>query len=69
MTIHDILVNCGSVSAETPITIRELSRIKEVCLFKDLEPKYEMLQIKFFTVGNWYTNKNYINVIPFVFYI
>ena len=53
MTIHDILVNCGSVSAETPITIRELSRIKEVCLFKDLEPKYEMLQIKFFTVGNW----------------
>lgn len=69
MTIHDILVNCGSVSAETPITIRELSRIKKVCSFKDLEPKDEMLPIKFFTVGHWYTNKDYVNVIPFVFYV
>lgn len=69
MTIHDILVNCGSVSAETPITIRELSRIKKVCSFKDLEPKDEMLPIKFFTVGYWYTNKDYVNVIPFVFYV
>lgn len=69
MTIHDILCNCGSVSAETPITIRELARIKKVCSFKDLEPEDEMLPIKFFTVGNWYTNKDYVNVTPFVFYV
>ncbi len=51
MTIHDILVNCGSVQSDTLITIVDdtFSVIRQ-CFFKNLEPKYGSLHFNFFTV-------------------
>ena len=52
MTIHDILVNCGSVESDTLITIASESfLVKRQCFFKNLETKYEKLHFKYFTVG------------------
>ena len=36
MTINDILLNCGSVHAETTIYIIESGTIKKICQFKNL---------------------------------
>lgn len=52
MTIHDILVNCGSVQSDTLITIvSETFLIKRLCFFKNLETKYETLHFKYFKVS------------------
>ena len=52
MTIHDILVNCGSVQSDTLIIIvSETLSVERKFLFKNLETKYETLHFKFFTVG------------------
>lgn len=52
MTIHDILVNCGSVQSDTLITIvNVIGPVKRQCFFKYLEPKYEILHFNYFTVG------------------
>ena len=52
MTIHDILINCGSVKSDTLITIvSETFLVKRQCFFKNLETKYETLNFKYFTVG------------------
>ena len=52
MTIHDILVNCGSVQSDTLITIvSETFLVKRQCFFKNLETKYETLHFKYFTVS------------------
>ena len=52
MTIHDILVNCGSVKSDTLITIvSETFLVKRQCFFMNLETKYETLHFKYFTVG------------------
>lgn len=53
MTIHDILVNCGSVQSDTLITIISISdlSVQRQCFFKNLEPKYEILHFNYFTVG------------------
>lgn len=66
MTIHDILCNCGSVHAETAIFILEAGTIKRVCQFKDLEPRYGMLPIKFFTISPLYMDTN---LLVFKFYV
>lgn len=51
MTIHDILVNCGSVQSDTLITIAtEKFLVKRQCFFENLESKYETLHFKYFTV-------------------
>lgn len=53
MTIHDILVNCGSVQSDTLITIISTATwsAQRQCFFKNLEPKYEILRFNYFTVG------------------
>jgi hypothetical protein len=51
MTIHDILVNCGSVESDTLITIISGSyRVIRQCFFKNLETKYGALHFNYFTV-------------------
>ena len=52
MTIYDILVNCGSVSSDTPIIIAEYrGDVKWKNLFKNLPREYNNLKIKYFTIG------------------
>ena len=53
MTIHDILVNCGSVQSDTLITIISTATwsAQRQCFFKNLEPKYKILHFNYFTVG------------------
>lgn len=52
MTIHDILLNCGSVQSDTLITIISGSyRVIKQCFFKNLETKYGTLNFKYFTVS------------------
>lgn len=52
MTIHDVLLNCGSVESDTLITIISDSyRVIRQCFFKNLETKYETLNFKYFTVS------------------
>lgn len=44
MTIHDILLNCGTVESDTLITIISGSyRVIKQCFFKNLETKYGAL--------------------------
>ena len=51
MTIHDILVNCGSVESDSLITIISGSyRVIRQCFFKNLETKYGALHFNYFTV-------------------
>lgn len=51
MTIHDVLLNCGSVESDTLITIiSNLYKVIRQCFFKNLETKYETLHFKYFTV-------------------
>lgn len=52
MTIHDILLNCGSVESDTLITIISGSyRVIKQCSFKNLETKYGALHFNYFTVS------------------
>lgn len=52
MTIHDILVNCGSISSDTLIIIAEYhGDVKCKNLFKNLQREYDSLKIKYFTIG------------------
>ena len=52
MTIHDILMSCGSVQSDTLITIAtEKFLVKRQCFFKNLDTKYETLHFKYFTVS------------------
>lgn len=66
MTIHDILLSCGSVRAETLVFIIESGIVKKACQFKDLEPTYEMLPFKIFTVSPLYIGTN---LLAFKFYV
>ena len=51
MTIHDILLNCGSVQSDTLITIvSETFLVKRQCFFKNLDTKYGALHFNYFTV-------------------
>lgn len=69
MTINDILVNCGSVHAETPIYIIKFGTIKKICQFKNLESRYAKLQIKFFTVSSLYIDTDSFEVLAFKFFV
>ena len=69
MTIHDILLNCGNVTPETPIFIIKSGMIIKQCDFRDLEPRYEKLRFKFFTITPLYTDTVLFNVIAFKFYM
>ena len=52
MTIHDILVNCGSVQSDTLIIILDDNEeAKWVGTFIDLPKEYEELKFKYFTIG------------------
>lgn len=52
MTIHDILLNCGSVESDTLVTIISGSyRAIRQCFFKNLETKYGELHFNYFTVS------------------
>lgn len=52
MTIHDILVNCGSVQSDTLIIITNVrGEVKWQNTFENLSFNYEYLNIKFFIVG------------------
>jgi hypothetical protein len=69
MTINDILLNCGSVHAETTIYIIESGTIKKICLFKNLESRYANLQFKFFTITSLHTNTFLSYSLAFKFYV
>lgn len=69
MTINDILLNCGSVHAETTIYIIEYGTIKKICLFKNLESRYANLQFKFFTVSSLYIDTDSFELLAFKFYV
>lgn len=50
MTIHDILVNCGSVQSDTLIIILDDNEeAKWIGTFIDLPKEYE--ELKYFTIG------------------
>lgn len=52
MTIHDILVNCGSVQSDTLIIILDGNgEGKWVGTFMNLPKEYEELRFKYFTIG------------------
>lgn len=69
MTIHDILLNCGNVTSETPIYIIKHGVIKMHCDFRDLESRYEKLQFKFFTITSLHTNTFLSYSLAFKFYV
>lgn len=52
MTIHDILVNCGSVQSDTLIIILDDNEERKwVGTFMNLPKEYEELKFKYFTIG------------------
>ena len=52
MTIHDILVNCGSVQSDTLIIIlNDYEEVKWQGTFMELPKDYEELKFKYFTIG------------------
>mgnify|MGYP003606179657 FL=1 len=52
MTIHDILVNCGSVQSDTLIIILDDNEERKwVGTFMYLPKEYEELKFKYFTIG------------------
>lgn len=52
MTIHDILLNCGSVQSDTLIIIRDDNEeVKWIGMFMNLPKEYEELKFKYFTVS------------------
>lgn len=57
MTIHDIILNCGSMLADTLIIITDgYGEVKWQNTFKNLTKDYEELEFKFFTVGFMFYN-------------
>lgn len=67
MTIHDILLNCGSMLADTLIIIADdYGEVKWQNTFRNLPKDYEELKIKFFIVGILYER---IPEIYFRFYV
>lgn len=70
MTIHDIIVNCGSFTANTLIIICDcMGVVKCQCAFKNLEIDYENLKINFFTVGVLSYSAYYGTELYFKFYV
>ena len=56
MTIHDIIMNCGSFTANTLIIICDcMGEVKWQHKFKNLTSDYENLKINFFTIGALYS--------------
>lgn len=52
MTIHDILVNCGSVQSDTLIIILDNNgEVKWLGTFENLPKDCEELKFKYFTIG------------------
>lgn len=53
MTIHDILVSCGTIQSDSLITILSTGgwKVKRQCFVKSLESKYETLPFNYFTVS------------------
>ena len=52
MTIHDILVNCGSVKSCTSIMILDDNEeVKWLGIFMNLPKEYEYLEFKYFTIS------------------
>lgn len=52
MTIHDILVNCGSVQSDTSIIIIDSNEeFKWIGVFMNLPKEYEYLKFKYFTIS------------------
>lgn len=51
MTIHDILVNCGSVQSDTSIIILDDNEVKWLGTFMNLPKEYEYLKFKYFTIS------------------
>ena len=52
MTIHDILVNCGSVQSDTSIMILDDNEEVKWCgTFENLPKEYEELKFKYFTIS------------------
>lgn len=68
MTIHDILVNCGSVQSDTLIIILDANEeAKWVGTFMDLPKEYEELKFKYFIIG--VTVQKYVARAHFKFYL
>lgn len=67
MTIYDVIVNCGSLLADTLIIILDdYGEVKWQDIFENLPLDYENLKIKFFIVGILYER---IPKIYFRFYV
>ena len=54
MTIHDILMSCGSVTADTLIYIGDIyGGIKWVGKFKNISKENEYLKFRVFFLNGW----------------
>lgn len=70
MTIHDILVNCGSVTANTVIIICDsMGDIKSHHRFKYLPSRLESLDFVTFTIGFDFQYRKDIPNLQFIFYV
>lgn len=68
MTIHDILVNCGSVQSDTSIIILDDNEeVKWFGTFENLPKVYYKLKFKYFTIG--VTVHEYVASAYFKFYV
>lgn len=68
MTIHDILVNCGSVQSDTLIIIcDDNEEVKWIGMFMNLPKGYDKLKFKYFTIG--VTVHEYVARAYFKFYV
>lgn len=68
MTIHDILVNCGSVKSDTLIIIiDDNEEVKWLSTFINLPKEYEYLKFKYFTIS--VTVHKYVARAYFKFYV
>ena len=68
MTIHDILVNCGSVQSDTSIIIlNDNEEVKWIGTFENLPKGYDKLKFKYFTIG--VTVHEYVASTYFKFYL
>lgn len=70
MTIHDIIVNCGSVTANTVIIIRDCTGdIKFQHRFKYLPSRLESLDFVTFTIGFDFQYREDTANLQFTFYV
>lgn len=70
MTIHNILMNCGSVTANTVIIIRDgMGDIKSQHRFRYLPSKLESLDFVTFTIGFDFQYRQDIPNLQFTFYV